>query len=92
MQVESSTAVEPSHDADPAEPVLVHLYMPIDVRSVSLVVIALLASVYALRGASAVFIPVLLGVMSSYALSPAVDRLHRWHIPRALGAVRLFLA
>jgi len=92
MQVESSTAVEPSHDADPAEPVLVHLYMPIDVRSVSLVVIALLASVYALRWASAVFIPVLLGVMSSYALSPAVDRLHRWHIPRALGAAVLLVA
>jgi predicted PurR-regulated permease PerM len=92
MQVDPSAAVEPSHDAEPAEPVLVHLHMPIDVRSVSLVVIALLASVYALKWASAVFIPVLLGVMSSYALSPAVDRLERWHIPRALGAAVLLVA
>ena len=38
------------------------------------------------------FIPVLLGGMSSYALSPAVDRLHRWHIPRALGAAVLLVA
>ena len=92
MQVDPSAAVEPSHDAEPAEPALVHLHMPIDVRSVSLVVIALLASVYALKWASAVFIPVLLGVMSSYALSPAVDRLQRWHIPRALGAAMLLVA
>jgi predicted PurR-regulated permease PerM len=95
MQVDPSNAVESSRDAEPAEPAepaLVHLYMPIDVRSVSLVVIALLASIYALQWASPVFIPVLLGVMSSYALSPAVDRLQRWHIPRALGAAVLLVA
>jgi predicted PurR-regulated permease PerM len=59
--------------------------MPIDVRSVSLALLALLAllvSVYMLHWASAVFIPLLLGVMCSYTLSPAVDRMQRWHIPR----------
>jgi len=89
MQDDPSAAVQPSHDAEPA---LVHLHMPIDVRSVSLVVIALFVSVYGLHWAGAVFIPVLLGVMSSYALSPAVDRLQRWHIPRALGAAVLLVA
>jgi predicted PurR-regulated permease PerM len=39
-----------------------------------------------------VFIPLLLGVMFSYVLSPAVDRLQHWHIPRALGAAVLLFA
>ena len=80
------------HEPAPAEPERVHLHMPIDVRSMSLALIAILACVYALHWASAVFIPLLLGVMSSYALSPAVDRLQRWHIPRALGAGVLLVA
>jgi predicted PurR-regulated permease PerM len=40
-------------------------------------VLALLACVYGLHWAGAVFIPLLLGVMLSFALSPVVDRLHR---------------
>ena len=71
-------------------PVLVH--MPVDVRSASLAVLAVLASVFALRWASAVFIPVMLGLMFSYALSPAVDRLARWRVPRAAGAALLMTA
>ncbi len=70
----------------------VHLHMPIDVRSVSLAVIAALAGVYALHWAAAVFIPLLLGLLLSYSLSPMVDRLQRWHVPRALGAGVLLLA
>ena len=92
MQVGPSAQVEPIRDAAVPEPERVHLHMPVDVRSASLAVIALLASVYALHWASAVFIPLLLGVMFSYALSPAVDRLQRWHIPRALGAAGLLVA
>jgi predicted PurR-regulated permease PerM len=65
--------------------------MPVDVRSTSLALLALLATLFALRWASAVFIPLLLGVMTSYALSPAVDRLQHWHIPRAIGAALLLL-
>ena len=68
-----------------------HLPMSINVRSVSLAVIATLASVYALHWAAAVFIPLLLGLLLSYALSPVVDRLQRWHVPRALGAGALLL-
>jgi hypothetical protein len=85
MQVDFSTKVEPLHDATPAEPVRVHLHMPVDVRSVSLALLALLVSVYMLHWASAVFIPLLLGIMCSYTLSPAVDRLQRWHVPRSIG-------
>lgn len=64
----------------------------INVRSVSLAVLAMLASLYTLQWAREVFIPLLLGVMASYALSPLVNRLQRWHVPRALGAAAVLVA
>jgi predicted PurR-regulated permease PerM len=69
-----------------------HPQRSIDVRSASLAVIAVLAAIYALHWAGAVVIPVLLGLMCSYALTPLVDRLQAWHIPRALSAATLMLA
>jgi predicted PurR-regulated permease PerM len=74
------------------EPERVLLHMPVDVRNVALIVIAVLASAFALQWAKAVFIPLLLGVMFSYALAPVVDRLERWHLPRAAGAGLLLTA
>jgi len=61
----------------------------VGVRSTALVVLAVLASLFALHAASAVVVPVLLGLMCSYALTPLVDRLVRWHLPRALAAALL---
>ena len=60
--------------------------MPVDVRSVSLSIIAALAGIIALQYAQTVLIPVVLGVLLSYALSPMVTSLARHHVPRALGA------
>ena len=48
------------------------LHMPVDVRSASLVVIAVLASIFALRWAAAVFIPLMLSLILTYALAPLV--------------------
>jgi predicted PurR-regulated permease PerM len=45
-----------------------------------------LAAVWTLQWARAFFIPVVVGVMLSYALSPIVNCLQHWRIPRALGA------
>jgi predicted PurR-regulated permease PerM len=67
------------------------LHMPVDVRSAALVVLAVLASIYALRWAAAVFIPLMLSLIATYALAPVVDRLERWKVPRALGAALLLL-
>lgn len=67
------------------------LHMPVDVRSLSLIVLATLACVYMLRWASAVCIPVMVGLMFSYALSPVVDWLQHRHVPRALSAALLIL-
>ena len=87
--VHETLAPEPESEPEPER---LYLHMPIDVRSVSLAVIAVMLSIVMLHWASAVFIPLLLGVMSSYALSPAVERMQRWHIPRVLGAAVLLTA
>jgi len=68
------------------DPPRVLLHMPVDVRSLSLIVLTVLASIYALHWAKAVLVPILLGVMFSYALTPLVDSLQRWRVPRAVGA------
>ena len=80
----------PGH-VDASEPPRVLLHMPVDVRSVSLALLATLASVVVLHWASAVFIPVMAGLLFSYALSPVVDWLAHRRIPRAVSAAVLLL-
>ena len=77
--------------AELIEPPRVLLYMPVDVRSISLAILATLASVFMLRWASAVFIPLMVGILFSYGLSPVVDWLALHRIPRALSAALLVL-
>ena len=67
------------------------LHMPVDVRSASLVVLAVLASVFALQWGQAVFIPLMLSLLLTYALSPLVDLLHRWKLPRWVGAALILM-
>jgi predicted PurR-regulated permease PerM len=73
------------------EPERVLLRMPVDVRSVSMAVLAVLASVFTLRWAAAVFIPLMLSLLLSYALAPLVDRLEGWRVPRWIGAAVILL-
>ena len=90
----SAVAAAPESDAGTEttpEPPRVLLHMPVDVRSISLVVLATLAGVLMLRWASAVFIPVMVGILFSYGLSPVVDWLADRKIPRALSAAALVL-
>lgn len=77
----------PNLEVPEQERVLLH--MPVDVRSVSLVVLAVLTTVFTLHWASAVFIPLMLGITFSYALTPIVDRMERVRIPRVIGAALL---
>lgn len=92
---------DPSHPAAPdtaAAPVAtpppapLMLQMPVDVRNLSLALLALFASVALLHWASAVFIPLMLSILLTTALRPAVNMLRRWHIPRPLGAAVLLIA
>ena len=69
----------------------VMLNAPVNLRSASLVVLAVLASLFVLHWARAVFLPLLLGLMFSYALTPLVNRLVRLHIPRTLAAAVLLM-
>ncbi|RYZ07165.1 MAG: AI-2E family transporter [Comamonadaceae bacterium] len=75
-----------------AERERVLLHMPVDVRSASLAVLAVLAAVFALRWAADVFIPLMLSLIATYALSPVVERLVRLHLPRAIAAAVVLLA
>ena len=68
------------------------LHMPVDVRNVSLALLALFASVALLHWASAVFIPIMLSLLLTTALRPTVEALWRWHVPRWLGAGLLLVA
>ena len=77
--------------ADPEDPSHVLLRGPTEVRSVALVVLTVLAVLATLKWASAFFIPVMVGFMFSYALSPIVDAIERWRIPRAISAAVLIL-
>jgi predicted PurR-regulated permease PerM len=66
--------------------------MPVGVRSLSLAVLAVLAALAALKWASAVLIPLTLGVMLSYAVTPAVNWLERRRVPRHAGAAVVLIA
>jgi predicted PurR-regulated permease PerM len=71
------------------EPVRVH--MPVDVRSVSLSIIAFAAVIAMLHLAQEVIIPFVVSGLLFYALDPVVDWLQRWRLPRVLGAALVLL-
>ena len=60
--------------------------MLVEMRNLSLIVLTVLAIIYTLHWAREVFIPLMVGIMISYALSPLVDLAHKWRVPRVLGA------
>ncbi len=74
------------------EPASLTLPIPINVRSFSLALLAGLAVIFMLRWAMAIFIPLMLGVMISYALAPLVNLMQKLRIPRAIGAAVLLLS
>jgi len=76
-------------DPPPPEP---SIRTPVDIRSVSLTVLAGLAIVLALQYAQAMIIPIVLAVLISYALEPMVAWVERRRVPRALGAAMVLLA
>ncbi|MHB1215270.1 MAG: AI-2E family transporter [Thiobacillus sp.] len=96
----SALGSEPPHDVDnrvdaidtvAPTAMLPAARIPVDIRSHSLTVLTVLAVVFVLHWARAFFIPLMLGIMLSYAFSPLVNRMHKWHIPRAIGAAMLLI-
>jgi predicted PurR-regulated permease PerM len=67
------------------------LQLPLQVRSLSLLILAMFASLWVLQWARAVFIPLMLGLILSYALSPVINWLEQRRMPRWLSAALLLL-
>jgi predicted PurR-regulated permease PerM len=65
--------------------------VPVDGRTVALTVLAVFAATVLLHYAEAMVIPIVLALLISYALDPAVRRLTRWRVPRALAAAVVVL-
>lgn len=74
------------------EPERLMLHMPVDIRSMSLMLLAALGLLFVLHWAKAVFIPVMLSVLFSYAFSPVVNWLELKRVPRWLGSAVLLLS
>jgi predicted PurR-regulated permease PerM len=60
--------------------------------SLALTVLAAIALVAALYLARAFFVPLLIGILASYALHPVVDWLQAHHIPRPVGSALTLVA
>src|ERR1700704_1766024 len=80
----AGTALEPNKMAAVPEPVVIAT--PLKLRSVALTVVAAAAVIALLSYMQAVIVPFVLAAVIFYALDPAVDRLQRWRVPRAIGA------
>ena len=58
----------------------------IQVRNVAFTLVSAAIVVLMLQFMQPVFLPLVLGGLLFYALDPAVDRLQKWRVPRAVGA------
>ena len=90
LEMDKPPVSSPTSEPPPVS--MFETHMPVSVRSVSLAIIALLAALFVLQWARAVFIPFMLGLVFSYALSPIVNWMEARRVPRALGAGMLLLA
>lgn len=84
--------VLPSTDEEADEQPPVVIRMPVDVRSLTLTTLAVLAVILVLQYAQPFLIPVVLGVLISYVLAPGVASMQRHGIPRVLGAFLVIAA
>jgi len=89
-----ATRPEPANEPKPderaeAQPQVVPV--PTDIRSAALTILVVLALIFILQYAQAVVIPVVLGVLLSYALEPIVAFVMRARIPRPLAAALVLL-
>lgn len=78
--------------ADPESGASAVIDMPVDIRSAALTVLAVIAVLLLLQFAQSVLIPIVLGVLISYALDPIVTRMVKLRLPRPLAAALLIVA
>ena len=73
--------------ADASRVTLPETGIHVDARGVSLAVLAVLASLYALSWAQAFVVPLLLGIIFSYTLNPLVAWLEALRLPRSVATI-----
>jgi predicted PurR-regulated permease PerM len=76
----------PTVEIPPGEGEPIVIQMPVDVRSITLSVLAAFAAILMLQYAQPVLIPLVVAVLISYVLGPAVDSMERHRVPRAIGS------
>ncbi len=92
MSVEPTRAFpRPEPDVERAEPEPLTIRMPVDIRSAALTALAVIAGILVLQYAQAMIIPIVLGLLISYALEPMVLALGRVHVPRPLASAVVLL-
>lgn len=64
----------------------------ISIRSMSLIVLTSIATLYFIDWAQPVLLPLVVAVLISYSLDPLVSALERVHIPRPLGAAVILVS
>ena len=81
---EKTTVYESAAEPQAGEPVSIR--MPVDVRSVAITTLAVLSVILVLQYARPFLIPIVLAVLISYVLGPAVRSMAKHGIPGPLGA------
>lgn len=74
----------------PEKPVLLQR-IHVDARGLSLAIIAVVATIFALQSAQKFLIPLLCGIFLAYTLNPLVAWLERCRVPRVVGTVLVML-
>ena len=76
----------------PTAPYQSTLGMPADSRNVALIILATVATVFALHWAQRFFIPLFLAIIMAYTLNPLVTWLERCKMPRVVGTSLVMVA
>ena len=90
MATESPLVSTDTADARDAETPVVQA--PLDIRNVSLTVLAVIAVTFTLQQAQDFLIPLVLSALVSYALDPIVTWLAAHRLPRAIAAALVLVA
>ena len=61
-------------------------------QAYAVIVLAVLAALVAVQWARPVLVPIVIGILVSYALDPVVSRLVQWRLPRVAAATAVFVA
>lgn len=73
------------------DPPLTTVNLPADSRSLAEVIVAVVASIFALYWAQRFFIPLFLGIILAYTLNPLVTWMERIKIPRVVGTTMVMM-